>query len=63
MEEIKAKLETLNTVWQAASEEIYKAQQEAEAQGGAAEPEANAEGGATTGAEAEDVEFEEVNEK
>ena len=63
VEEIKAKLETLNTVWQAASEEIYKAQQEAEAQGGTAEPEANAEGGATTGAEAEDVEFEEVNEK
>ena len=63
VEEIKAKLETLNTVWQAASEEIYKAQQDAEAQGGAAGPEANAEGGATTGAEAEDVEFEEVNEK
>jgi molecular chaperone DnaK len=63
VEEIKAKLETLNTVWQAASEEIYKAQQDAEGQGGAEGPEANAEGGATTGAEAEDVEFEEVNEK
>jgi molecular chaperone DnaK len=60
VEAIKTHLEALNTAWQAASEEIYKAQQEAQAQ----------EGGATEGAtteepvkgEAEDVEFEEVNE-
>ena len=61
IEEIKVKLDALNTIWQEASQDIYQAQQEAQAAGDAQGPEASAEGGAT--AEAEDVEFEEVNEK
>jgi len=61
IEEIKVKLDALNTIWQEASQDIYQAQQEAQAAGDAQGPEANTEGGAT--AEAEDVEFEEVNEK
>jgi len=61
IEEIKVKLDALNTIWQEASQDIYQAQQEAQAAGDAQGPDANTEGGAT--AEAEDVEFEEVNEK
>ena len=59
---INKTLEEMNTAWQAASEDIYKATQEA---GGEAGPEATADAGATEGAEEDvtDVEFEEVEDK
>ena len=57
---IDAAMEKLNTVFQAASQDIYNAQQAAGAEGGA---EAGAPEGASEGGEtAEDVEFEEVEE-
>ncbi|MDA8979703.1 molecular chaperone DnaK [Chitinophagales bacterium] len=57
---IDAAMEKLNTVFQAASQDIYNAQQAAGAEGGA---EAGAPEGASEGDEtAEDVEFEEVEE-
>ena len=56
LEGMKANTEKLNTVFQAASQEMY-AQQE---QAGAAQPEANAEGGED---EVTDVDFEEVTEE
>ena len=60
VEAIKAKLETLNTAWQAASEEIYKAQEEAQ---GAPEGAATDDTTDAPKGEAEDVEFEEVKEE
>ncbi|AXT55758.1 molecular chaperone DnaK [Aquimarina sp. MMG015] len=57
---IQPALDKMNEAWKAASEEMYKAQ--AEAQGGAAGPEAGAqpEGGDSEGSDVEDVDFEEV---
>ncbi|WP_353777526.1 molecular chaperone DnaK [Winogradskyella sp. 3972H.M.0a.05] len=52
-------LEKINEAWKVASEEMYKAQQDAQA-GGAAGPEANAGGQAEEGSDVEDVDFEEV---
>ena len=53
--------EALNTAWQAASQDIYAATQEA---GGAeGEPQANANGSAGDADTVDDVEFEEVDEK
>ena len=54
-------LEKINEAWKVASEEMYKAQQEAQA-GGAAGPEAQAGGQqqAPEGDNVEDVDFEEV---
>ncbi|MFP4845893.1 molecular chaperone DnaK [Winogradskyella sp. PE311] len=51
-------LEKINEAWKVASEEMYKAQ--AEAQGGAAGPEAGAEQPADENSDVEDVDFEEV---
>ncbi|WP_299122575.1 molecular chaperone DnaK [uncultured Winogradskyella sp.] len=51
-------LEKINEAWKVASEEMYKAQ--AEAQGGAAGPEAGAEQPEAEGDNVEDVDFEEV---
>jgi len=51
-------LEKINEAWKVASEEMYKAQQEA--QGGAAGPEAQATGDAQEGEDVQDVDFEEV---
>jgi len=54
-------LEKINEAWKVASEEMYKAQAEAQQQGGAAEPEAstgNTE--AKDGEDVQDVDFEEV---
>ena len=61
---IDAAMEKINEAWKAASEEIYKAQQESQA--GGAQPGADA-GGAPEGGEAaqddvQDVDFEEVKE-
>ena len=53
---IDAAMETINTAWQAASEEMYKATQEAEGADAGATPDANATDDVT------DVEFEEVKE-
>ena len=56
---IDAAIAELNTAWQAASQEIYQAQQAQQAQQG--NPNAGAQGGAQQGgAQPEDVEFEEV---
>jgi len=52
-------LEKINEAWKVASEEIYKAQQEAQAAGGDAGPEASSETQAE-GDNVEDVDFEEV---
>ena len=54
-------MESINEAWKNASEEMYKAQQEAQAQGG--EAGADAQGGDTSGSadDVTDVEFEEVN--
>ena len=61
---IDASMEKLNTVFQAASQDIYAAQQAEGGAEGSAEPGAAApEGEASTNAEAEDVEFEEVEEE
>ncbi|WP_055445753.1 molecular chaperone DnaK [Lacinutrix mariniflava] len=55
---IEPALDKLNEVWKVASEEMYKAQ--ADAQGGAAGPEAGAEQPADENSDVEDVDFEEV---
>ncbi len=55
---IEPALEKINEAWKVASEEMYKAQQEA--QGGAAGPEAQAGGTAQEGEDVQDVDFEEV---
>jgi len=55
---IEPALEKINEAWKVASEEMYKAQ--AEAQGGAAGPEAGAEQPQAEGDNVEDVDFEEV---
>jgi molecular chaperone DnaK len=57
---IDAAIAELNSAWQAASQDLYAAQQAQQAQGGAQQPGADA--GAQGGAQAqpEDVEFEEV---
>ncbi|SHK61156.1 molecular chaperone DnaK [Maribacter aquivivus] len=51
-------LDKINEAWKVASEEMYKAQ--ADAQGGAAQGEPTADGGASEGDNVEDVDFEEV---
>jgi len=55
---IDTAMETINTAWTAASEEMYKATQEQQAGEGAAQP--NAEGNGTD--DVTDVDFEEVKE-
>jgi len=62
VETIEPALEKINEAWKVASEEMYKATQEAQAQGGAPEgdAEAGAQGGSDEGADVEDVDFEEV---
>jgi molecular chaperone DnaK len=62
---VDAASEKLNTAWQAASEDIYKASQEA-GEGGAGPEGATADAGGGEGSDdtaAEDVEFEEVSEE
>jgi molecular chaperone DnaK len=64
--QIDAAMEKINAAWKAASEELYKAQQDGQA-GGAAGPQPGAEAGADAGGAAEgddvqDVDFEEVKE-
>jgi molecular chaperone DnaK len=65
IEKVDAAMEKLNNIWQQASEDIYKAQQEAQAQGGngAEQPEGEqkAEGGDAE--EVTDVEYEEVDDE
>ncbi len=58
IEVIDPALEKINEAWKVASEEMYKAQ--ADAQGGAAGPEAGAEQQEAEGDNVEDVDFEEV---
>ncbi|MCA0932244.1 molecular chaperone DnaK [Lutimonas saemankumensis] len=65
--QIDAAMEKINEAWKAASEEIYKAQQEAQAGGAQAGPDAGAGAGAAGGNDAaqddvQDVDFEEVKE-
>ena len=60
--QIDVAMEKINEAWKAASEEMYKAQQDA--QGGAAEPQPEANAGAETSSDddVQDVDFEEVKE-
>jgi len=59
--QIDAAMEKINEAWKAASEEMYKAEQEAQGGAGQAQPDANA--GADNQADnVEDVDFEEVEE-
>lgn len=53
-------LEKINEAWKVASEEMYKAQAEAQQGGAQAGPDANAGGDANEGSDVEDVDFEEV---
>ena len=55
---IHTAMENINNAWQAASEEMYKATQEAQGAEGGADADANTEGGD----DVTDVEFEEVKE-
>ena len=57
--QIDTAMETINEAWKVASEEMYKAEQEA---GGGQGPEAGAEGDAPEGDDVQDVDFEEVKE-
>ncbi|NNE25995.1 MAG: molecular chaperone DnaK [Saprospiraceae bacterium] len=61
LSKIDAAMEKMNTAWQAASQDIYQASQEAQAN---ANPEADASGNSENGTEeVTDVEFEEVDDK
>jgi molecular chaperone DnaK len=61
---IDAAMEKINEAWKAASEEIYKAQQDSQAGGAQPGPDAGAapEGGETAQDDVQDVDFEEVKE-
>jgi len=62
VDQIDAAMEKINEAWKVASEDIYKAQQEAQANGAGA-PEGSADaGGSTEGDDVQDVDFEEVKE-
>ena len=64
---IDTAMEALNKAWEAASQEIYQAQQEAAGGAGAPGPDAGAAGGAQadggSDADVADVEYEEVDDK
>ena len=64
VETIEPALEKINEAWKVASEEMYKAQQEAGAEGGEGQPgpdaSAGTQAGTDEGADVEDVDFEEV---
>ena len=53
-------LEKINEVWKVASEEMYKAQADAQQQDGEAGPDASQNGQAEESSDVEDVDFEEV---
>ncbi|GFD93944.1 chaperone protein DnaK [Alteromonas sp. KUL156] len=57
---IDAAMEKINEAWKVASEEMYKAQQDAQANGAGAQGSANAGASAEGGDNVEDVDFEEV---
>ncbi len=65
IDKIDAAMEKMNTAWQAASQEIYQASQEAQGADGAASADAGSTGGAQDSGEEDvtDVEFEEVEDK
>ncbi len=58
--QIDAAMEKINEAWKAASEEMYKAEQEAQAGGAAGAQQGQAQGNADAGDAVEDVDFEEV---
>ncbi len=62
LDKIESAMETMNTAWQAASQDIYQAQQDAQggAEGGAAEDQGD--DNSNQGDDVTDVEFEEVDE-
>ena len=61
VETIQPALDKINEAWKAASEEMYKAQAEAQQAGGAPEGDAGAQGEPTEeNSDVEDVDFEEV---
>jgi len=57
---VEPALEKINEAWKAASEEMYKAQQNAQANGAGAQQSGNAGGDNSEGSDVEDVDFEEV---
>ena len=62
--QIDAAMEKINEAWKAASEEMYKAQQEAQGDGAGPQPGADTEAEAPKeGDDVQDVDFEEVNEE
>ncbi|NNF21200.1 MAG: molecular chaperone DnaK [Saprospiraceae bacterium] len=63
LDKIDSAMETMNTAWQAASQDIYQASQEAEANGATADAGADASTGDAGAEEVTDVEFEEVDDK
>ncbi|WP_340074098.1 molecular chaperone DnaK [Leptobacterium sp. I13] len=60
LDTIQPALDKINETWKAASEELYKAQAEAQQNGAASEPEGSAGDGAKEGDDVQDVDFEEV---
>ena len=61
LDQIDAAMEKINEAWKVASEEMYKAQQEAQANGSPG-ADASAQGEASDGDDVQDVDFEEVKE-
>ncbi|MDJ0647045.1 MAG: molecular chaperone DnaK [Flavobacteriaceae bacterium] len=60
--QIDAAMEKINEAWKVASEELYKAQQEAQAAGGNGQADASGAGSTSEGDDVQDVDFEEVKE-
>ena len=60
--QIDAAMERINEAWKVASEELYKAQQEAQAAGGNGQADASGAGSTSEGDDVQDVDFEEVKE-
>tara|TARA_R110002073_G_scaffold335987_1_gene529754 strand:- start:21013 stop:22926 length:1914 start_codon:yes stop_codon:yes gene_type:complete len=61
--QIDAAMEKINEAWKVASEEMYKAEQEAQTNGAAGGADAGAQGSATEADDVQDVDFEEVKEE
>lgn len=61
--QIDAAMEKINEAWKVASEEMYKAEQEAQGAGGNGQDDTGAKGAASEGDDVQDVDFEEVKEE
>ncbi len=63
LDKIDSAMETMNTAWQAASQDLYQASQDAQANGTEANPESGEASESGESEEVTDVEFEEVDDK